>query len=208
MRRGMNARLLGYSDEEKKLYIQIDGLSYYTLERALKKRYMPNIKKLLKIKGYKLYRVFSEIPSNTPAAQMKIMYGIKDKIPGFRWYDKQANIHHTFKDPKTALFWEEYAEKNSSKKLLEDGASYINLFSGGAKRVVLNLSHAFIMKKKKEISNLNLWKFIFINLDFIFKVIIKIIKEILVENYEYWKYKIKKNTSKKSDVVCLHEDNK
>jgi hypothetical protein len=145
VRKGVNAKLLGFMDleEDRKIYIQIDGLAYDTLNEVLKKKYMPNLSKMLKKKNYKVYKVFSDLPSNTPSAQMKIMYGINNKILGFRWYDKENKKHHSFKKPETAKYWEKYGEENSETKLLENGSSYINLFSGGAKRVVLNLSHAF-----------------------------------------------------------------
>ena len=89
MRQDINAKLTGARNSYKKVFIQIDGVPYEIVKKAIEKGYMPNIKRILKFRGYKLYKYYSELPSNTPAAQMKIMYGLKDMIMGFRWYSKK-----------------------------------------------------------------------------------------------------------------------
>lgn len=196
MRTDMNARLLNYKSKDKKIFIQVDGLAYDILERAIEKNYTPFLKKMLAKKGYKKYKIISNLPSNTPASQMKIMYGLKSKIKGFRWYNKKENIHYSFKNPKIANYWENIAKKETKEELLKDGASYINIFTGGAKRSLLTLSKMFETNKKTRIKNNEIWKFIFLNADLVFKISFNLIKEIILELYESIFYKIKKKNQR------------
>ena len=194
MRNDINARLIGFrnSMETKKLLIQVDGVPYEIINKALKKRYMPNLKRSLKYSGYKLFPFYSELPSNTPAAQMKIMYGISGLIKGFRWYSKSEKRHYTFKDTITAKYWEEKAINKHKKMVVKDGASYVNMFSGGAKRNILIFSRMLDTNISMRVVNNFIWKFIFLNADFIVRVTKDVIKEFIVEIYEHLKYKIKK----------------
>ena len=192
MRQDINAKLTGARNSCKKIFIQIDGVPYEIVKKAIEKGYMPNLKRNLKFRGYKLYKYYSELPSNTPAAQMKIMYGLKDMIMGFRWYSKKNKRHYSFKDTGTALYWENEADKKCTTPIVKKGASYINMFSGGADRAILTFSRAFDINLKRRIRNNEVWQFIFLNMDFIFKVAFEVIKEFFTELYEYLKYKIKK----------------
>ena len=190
MRNDINAKLTGARENSKKLFIQIDGVPYEILKKSLEKRYMPNLKKILKYRDYKLYKFYSELPSNTPAAQMKIMYGISGLIMGFRWYSKKKQRHYSFKDMGSAFYWENEAEKKCKAPLLEKGASYINMFSGGAERAILTFSRAMEINLKRRIKNNEVWQFILLNMDFIIKVIFETVKEFFTELYEYLKYKL------------------
>ncbi|OQY08633.1 MAG: hypothetical protein B6I28_04555 [Fusobacteriia bacterium 4572_132] len=196
MRSDINARLLKYKSKDKKIFIQVDGLAYDILERAIEKNYTPFLKKMLSKKGYKKYKIISNLPSNTPASQMKIMYGLKSKIKGFRWYNKKENLHYSFKNPKTANYWENIAKKETKEELLKDGASYINIFTGGARRSLLTLSKMFETNKKMRIENNEIWKFIFLNADLVFKISYFLVKETILEFFESLSYKIKKKSQR------------
>lgn len=193
MRQDINAKLVGYRDQniQRAVFIQIDGVPYDIMKKGLEKGYMPHIKRVLKFGNYKMYKYYSELPSNTPAAQMKLMYGVKGIIKAFRWYNKQEKRHYTFKDSTTAKYWEEEGEKASTGKLLDKGASYINMFSGGAKRNILIFSRMFDTDIKTRVVNSKIWKFIFLNADFIVKVLTEVAEEFFVEMYEHFKYKMR-----------------
>lgn len=192
MRNDINAKLTGAREEKRRIFIQIDGVPYEILKKAIEKKYMPNLKKIIKFRGYKFYKLYSELPSNTPAAQMKIMYGLKGIILGFRWFNKKQNRHYSFKDVGSANYWENEGEKRCNSPLLKNGASYINMFSGGAERAILTFSKAMEINIKRRIKNNEVWQFILLNMDFIVKAAFETIKEFFTELYEYLKYKIKK----------------
>ncbi|MGM0508783.1 MAG: alkaline phosphatase family protein [Fusobacteriota bacterium] len=199
MRTNLNAILLKYRNRDKKIFIQIDALSHEDLFKAIKMGKVPTIKKLINKKGFNVYKLFSELPSNTPAAQMKIMYGLKGKIKGFRWYDKDKEEEYSFKTPKTANYWENIGKSESKGELLEDGASYINLYTGGASRSILSLSKMFEANIKTRMKNKELWKFIFLNADLVFRMSYKLIREFFREIYESIAYKIK-NKPQRSNI--------
>jgi hypothetical protein len=64
--------------------MEIDGLSYHHIQKALKDGYMPNLQKMMDADGYELSRVDCGLPSQTSACQAGIMFGDNDDIPAFR----------------------------------------------------------------------------------------------------------------------------
>ncbi|BDU50004.1 alkaline phosphatase family protein [Haliovirga abyssi] len=188
MRDDFNANIAGYRRKGKKIFIQIDALPYEMLLRAIDRGYTPFLKKLINKKGYTVNKIFSELPSNTPAAEMKIMYGIKNWIKGFRWYNKKEKRHYNFKNPLTANYFEEKAEKFTEKPILKNGASYITFYSAGAKRTILTFSRGLKIDVNKSITNNKIWQFILINTDFLIKVTIDVVEELLKEGLKFIKY--------------------
>ena len=55
--------------------IQIDALAHQDLELALKRGYVPTLKRLLEREKWTLRRFPAGLPSATPAAQAAIFYG-------------------------------------------------------------------------------------------------------------------------------------
>ncbi len=72
------------------LMVEIDGLSYYHIQKAIADGYMPTMKALIDEAGYKLSRVDCGLPATTPACQAGILQGNNENIPAFRWLDKQT----------------------------------------------------------------------------------------------------------------------
>ncbi|MBU1676581.1 phage holin family protein, partial [bacterium] len=70
------------------LILQIDGLSWRSLMRAVRRGRMPAVSALLALGSHRLYRWQSGIPSNTPAVQGGLFYGTRSGVPGYRWYDR------------------------------------------------------------------------------------------------------------------------
>ena len=68
--------------------LEIDGLSYHHLQKALAEDMLPTLKKMRDEEGYVLTRVDCGLPSQTSACQAGIMFGDNYDIPAFRWYDK------------------------------------------------------------------------------------------------------------------------
>lgn len=113
--------------------IHIDGLSYSNLQKALRQDYMPYVKKLIDVHGYKLQKYRCGLPSTTPYVQAGILYGDNRNIPAFNWWDKKLNtgIHFgaraTFRKISRRYF-------KNTKPLLKGGACIAGCFPGGAKK--------------------------------------------------------------------------
>ena len=71
--------------------LEIDGLSYHHIKKAIEDSYMPNMKRLIDERGYELSLVDCGVPSSTPACQAGILQGNNVNMPAFRWMDKENN---------------------------------------------------------------------------------------------------------------------
>jgi predicted AlkP superfamily pyrophosphatase or phosphodiesterase len=70
------------------MIVEIDGLSYWHLRKALDDGLMPTLQTMINEDGYQLSRVDCGLPSMTSACQAGIMFGDNHDIPAYRWYDK------------------------------------------------------------------------------------------------------------------------
>ena len=77
------------------LIVQIDGLSWVILDRALASGRMPFLKRLLARGGHRLEPMSVGLPTSTAAFQMAAMFGVRPDIPAFHYYDRQrrGDIH-------------------------------------------------------------------------------------------------------------------
>lgn len=108
--------------------LEIDGLSYYHIQRAIDAGYMPNVAEMIRRDGYQLSRVDCGLPSQTSACQAGILFGDNYDIPGYRWYDKaQGKLFVSASD--AAEINARYAH---GRGLLRGGASINNLVNGDA----------------------------------------------------------------------------
>ena len=71
--------------------LEIDGLSYHHMKKAIADGWMPNVKQMIDEENYSLSRVDCGLPSQTSACQSGIMFGDNYDIPAFRWFDKDRN---------------------------------------------------------------------------------------------------------------------
>lgn len=112
--------------------VQIDGLGFTQFERALRNGTMPFLSRLLKKEGYGVTRHYSGVPSNTPAVQGMLFYGVKTCVPTFSFKDSQTGkVSHMF-NPEFASAVEDRL-KDKGEPLLTGGSAYGNIFTGGAK---------------------------------------------------------------------------
>ena len=95
-RTGFMARLLGlpgHAGEDGApglVLIQIDGLSQAECARALERREMPFLSGLLRRRDYEIRQMYSGLPSNTPAMQGELFYGVPGAVPAFGFFDREA----------------------------------------------------------------------------------------------------------------------
>ena len=144
------ARLLGLrpigdaESPDATLFIEIDGLSHATLQRAVQLGYMPFTRRLLGRGGYRLHRWRCGVAADTPPIQSGLMYGTSEGVVGFYWWDRKtqrrvvgANPYH-MRGVQAQLAERARAAGNSG--LLEGGSSYSNIMSGGAEFSVLTIA--------------------------------------------------------------------
>jgi endonuclease/exonuclease/phosphatase family metal-dependent hydrolase len=132
------ARLLNLSkikeaaSEPGLVMIQIDGLGFTQFERAMQNGNMPFLAHLLKREGYINRRHYTGLPSNTPAVQGALFYGVKSCVPAFSFKDSRSGKVFNMFSPESAAAVEGRL-KNQGEPLLKGGSAYGNIFTGGAK---------------------------------------------------------------------------
>lgn len=132
------SRWLGYGIEKAEshepglIILQLDGLSRQQLEAAIAKKRLPFLKKMIDRGYFRRLSFYSGIPSTTPAVQAEVMYGVKGVVPAFQFlHRKSGKVFRMFDHDAVNTIVQEYLA--DAKPLLEDGASYSNIYSGGAK---------------------------------------------------------------------------
>ena len=142
---GAAARQLGRSPHEGErerrafVIIEIDGLAYEYLRKALRAGAMPYLARLLLNRNLRLARWRCGLPSTTPASQAGILYGNNWDIPGFRWYDKATGESIMCKMPGVVRAIQERIAAGRVG-LLRGGSSYTNMFDGDARLSLFTLS--------------------------------------------------------------------
>ncbi len=114
------------------LIVQIDGLSADRLQAAVDAGRMPFVARLLAAGELELVRVYSGLPSTTPAVQAELFYGVETAVPAFTFVDHTtARLMRMYQsDAATAV--EARVAEASSGSLLAGGASYANVYTGDA----------------------------------------------------------------------------
>jgi len=129
--------LLGLSKLDKPVekpglvMVQIDGLSLTQFQRALQKGHLPFLNTLLEKERYAVHPFYSGLPSNTPAVQGELFYGVKTCVPAFSFVDHKTGQPIKMLDTDYVASFETELKKQG-RGLLEGGSSYSNIFAGGA----------------------------------------------------------------------------
>ncbi|MBN1179019.1 MAG: hypothetical protein JXD18_07395, partial [Anaerolineae bacterium] len=121
------------------IIIQIDGLSYDQFQRAITLGTMPHLTRLIAQGRLKVSSWQCGLPSTTPAVQAGIMFGCRDDIPGFRWYEKATRSAIVAKRPDQMRAVQARV-RGARPGLLAGGSSYVNMFDGDADLAVFTLS--------------------------------------------------------------------
>ncbi len=123
------------------ILVQIDGLSYADLKRAMGRKHMPFLHRLIRREHYHLRRMYSGIPSNTPAFQGEFFFGKHQCVPAFQYRDRTNGSIYTMFEKKSAAEVEK-GLLQQTEGLIAGGTSYGNIFSGGAAESHLCISTA------------------------------------------------------------------
>jgi uncharacterized membrane protein YvlD (DUF360 family) len=168
--------------------MEIDGLSYHHLQKALAEGYMPTLKQMIDEEGYVLSRVDCGLPSQTSACQAGIMFGDNYDIPSFRWYDKdEQKLFVSGKD--AAILDSRYAKGHG---LMRGGASINNMLAGDAEKSILTASNfktGTAEEKKRRAEDIYL---LALNPYFLMRVIVLFLGDVILEVWQGWRQRTKK----------------
>lgn len=141
MERRAREQPLGSASEPGRglMMVEIDGLSYWHLRRALEMGLLPTLRRMMEERGYQLTRVDCGLPSMTSACQAGIMFGDNYDIPAYRWYDKQKQKVYV-----SALDAPEInARYARGAGLMRRGSSIMNMLDGDAEKSMFTQSNLF-----------------------------------------------------------------
>jgi uncharacterized membrane protein YvlD (DUF360 family) len=168
--------------------MEIDGLSYHHITKAVNEGYMPTIKQMIEEEGYVLSRIDCGLPSQTSACQAGIMFGNNYDIPSFRWYDKDEQ--KLFVSGKDATILD--ARYAKGQGLMRGGSSINNMLAGDAEKSVLTASNfktGSPDEKKRRAEDIYL---LALNPYFLMRVIVLFLGDVILEMWQGWQQNRKK----------------
>ena len=129
------------SDVPGIVFLEIDGLAYDVLRRALSDGSAPNLAAWLRGGTHELHRWETDWSSQTGACQAGLLHGDNEDMPAFRWWEKDRGAAIVTNHPRDA---EELERRHSDGRglLHADGASRANILSGDAPHSMLTMSTA------------------------------------------------------------------
>ncbi|HKG64315.1 MAG TPA: phage holin family protein [Solirubrobacteraceae bacterium] len=127
------------SDVPGLLFLEIDGLAYDVVLRAMRDGNAPTMARWLRDGSHRLTRWETDWSSQTGACQAGLLHGDNDDMPAFRWWEKDRNAAIVTNHPKDAA---ELERRHSDGRglLFADGASRANILSGDAPHSLLTMS--------------------------------------------------------------------
>jgi uncharacterized membrane protein YvlD (DUF360 family) len=127
------------TDEPGIVFLEIDGLAFPVLQRALRDGHAPEMARWLAAGTHRLVEWETDLSSQTGASQAGILLGSNDDIPAFRWVEKDTGTLMACSAPRDCEEIER-RRSNGSGLLVGGGTSRGNLLSGGAEDVILTVS--------------------------------------------------------------------
>ena len=128
------------------IMLEIDGLSYHHMKKAIANGWMPTLQRMMDEEGYVLSRFDCGLPSQTSACQAGIMFGNNFDIPAFRWYDK--DLQRLIVSGHDASLINSRLAKGTG--LIRDGSSVNNMLNGDAHVSVLTLADLFEASEEQQ----------------------------------------------------------
>lgn len=143
------AKKIEHSDKKGIVMLEIDGLSYPRLLKAIEKGYLPFLKDLLNSGEYTARPYDCGVPSQTSSCQAGIMFGRNENICAFRWYDKENHKVYSSNNASNANTIEKNLfPEGEPTGILDNGLSVNNIISGNAEENILTISQ--MLPKNKE----------------------------------------------------------
>jgi uncharacterized membrane protein YvlD (DUF360 family) len=120
-------------------FLEIDGLAYDVLRRAIRDGNAPNLARWVHDGSHHLIPWETDWSSQTGACQAGLLHGDNDDIPAFRWWEKDRGKAIVTNHPRDAAEIER-RHSNGRGLLHADGASRANIVSGDAVHTLLTMS--------------------------------------------------------------------
>ncbi len=121
------------------IFLEIDGLGYPILQRAMRDGSAPELSKWIDEGTHRLVEWETDLSSQTGASQAGILLGSNEDIPAFRWVEKEEGRLLAVSGPDEVV--EVEARLSTGIGLLRDGgASRGNIFSGEAEATILTVA--------------------------------------------------------------------
>jgi uncharacterized membrane protein YvlD (DUF360 family) len=169
------------------MMLEIDGLSYWHIKKALDAGLLPTLRQMMKENGYELSRIDCGLPSMTSSCQAGIMFGDNYDIPAYRWYDKAKQ--------KVYVSASDAAELNAryahGEGLMRHGSSIMNMLNGDAEKSMFTMSNLFEtddVEKKRRAEDVAL---LLLNPYFLTRELTIFFAEVGRELWEAWQQKRK-----------------
>ncbi len=118
------------------MMVEIDGLSYWHIQKAIDEGLMPTMKAMMESEDYHLTRVECGLPSMTSSCQAGIMFGDNYDIPAYRWWDKSKKKLYVSASDAAELN-DRYAH---GQGLMRQGSSIMNMMDGDAEKSMFTMS--------------------------------------------------------------------
>jgi uncharacterized membrane protein YvlD (DUF360 family) len=127
------------SDVPGVVFLEIDGLAYDVLRRAMRDGNAPTLARWVRGGTHRIERWETDWSSQTGACQAGLLHGSNDDMPAFRWWEKDRGAAIVTNHPRDA---EEIERRHSDGRglLHADGASRANILSGDAPHSMLTMS--------------------------------------------------------------------
>jgi hypothetical protein len=123
------------------LIVQLDGVAEPVLSWAVRAGNLPTIGHWLRTGSHRMRSWHTGLPSTTPAAQAGILHGASQRIPAFRWYEKDTGKLMVSNRPRDAAVIQRRLSDGHGL-LRNGGVSIGNVFAGDAEINLLTVSHA------------------------------------------------------------------
>ncbi|HET6348789.1 MAG TPA: phage holin family protein [Candidatus Krumholzibacteria bacterium] len=170
------------------IFVEIDGLSHPTLERAMRAGYMPAVRRLVRSRSHRLTRWNCGLPSQTSSVQAGVLLGNNFDIPGFRWFDKTAGHMVQCNDPADVAKIEQRVSRGAGL-LREGGISICNMFTGDADRSIATLSTLNTAGRLRKSSAAYFPYFLYpYNFP---RTLMQIVGEIVIERWQGWRQRLR-----------------
>ena len=166
------------------MMVEIDGLSYWHIRKALDDGLMPTLQKMLD-EDYELSHVDCGLPSMTSACQAGIMFGDNYDIPAYRWYDKSKQKLYVSASDATEL----NARYAHGQGLMREGSSIMNMFNGDAEKSMFTMANMFDAdgdEKKRRADDVAL---LMLDPYFLTRGVVLFVGETIRELWQAWKQK-------------------
>ena len=132
-------------DVDGVIFVQIDGVPFPVLRWAIQSGAVATVRRWVTSGDYVLHEWTPQLPCTTPASQLGILHGTIDRIPAFRWYDRELGRLLVANRPADAAVIEERASDGLGL-LADGGLSLSNLFTGDAPRSLMTMSRVTLSR--------------------------------------------------------------